>query len=135
MTLNFDRFVELFLEAKSFTELPDKAPYGFWISPHGDFFVVNFEDHHNVAKKIINNTESLKTEYDKNPYFDLYFFLASRKYIRVVRDSTGIPIYYADVHTYDDAGIVNEFTPTISSMRTLKDIGEFYGKTIHLVKQ
>lgn len=129
MTTNFDNFVNLFLEATSFMDLPDKPPYGFWISPHGEFFSVKFEQHYEVALKIITRNRTLDQEYDKAGMPDPYEFLTARKYIRMVKSEQ---MYYADLYTYTDR--MNHkfipFEPTNTSVRLIKDIGEFYGMKI-----
>lgn len=46
---------------KSFSELPDKVPYGFWIGKNGEIYVVPFQQHALVAKNIVfNNPEYIK---------------------------------------------------------------------------
>ena len=133
MTPEFDKFVELFMEARSFLELPDEPPYGFWISPHGDFYPVAFEDHYNTALKIINKNPRLKQEF--NPNRDrVYVFLATRKYIRMVID---FKKYLVDIFYYDYDKSHNTFpiTPSATSLKLIKDIGEFYNLRIEFVKK
>lgn len=83
MTKNFDKLYHLFLEATSFTTLPDDLPYGFWISPSGDFFVVPVQRHYEIAEEIIQNSAILSKEID--PDGELIEELQRRKYIRVAR--------------------------------------------------
>ena len=133
MTPEFDKFVELFMEARSFLELPDEPPYGFWISPHGDFYPVAFEDHYSTALKIINENPKLKQEFNPNrDYVYVYAFLASRKYIRMVID---FKKYLADIFYYDRSQNTVPIIPSSTSLKLIKDIGEFYNLRIEFVKK
>lgn len=135
MTNLFDRYIDYILEATSFLDLPEKPPYGFWISPGGEFFPVKFERHYEEALKIITRNRTLNQEYDKEGTPYPYSFLSARKYIRVVIDGNS---YHADLFSYndspfegiDDTSPTTPFTPTNTSVKLIKDIGEFYGKTI-----
>ena len=64
MTKEFDKIVNLILEATSFLDLPDELPYGFWISPSGEFFVVGFQEHEEIAFDIIQRNAALFEEYN-----------------------------------------------------------------------
>lgn len=128
MTSNFDNFVNLFLEATSFLDLPDRPPYGFWISPTGEFFPVRFERHYEEALKIMSRNRKLRQEYEDDRHPDMYNFLSSRKYLRVVMEGD---TYYADIFSYDLVNsVIVPFIPTNTSVKLLKDIAEFYGKKV-----
>lgn len=135
MTKRFDTFVNTVLESNSFADLPNSPPYGFWISPGGDFTVVKYQSHGQAALGIIRKSEILSKELaGKNLVFrDAINELSRRKYVRVTIDAGNV--YAADVFYYDMENSFKSvrFTPTNQSLRTLNDICEFYNKTIEYV--
>lgn len=137
MTQNFDYFVNLFLEFTSFLDLPEKAPYGFWISPDGHFFPVNFQKHDSVGMNIINKNPVLAQEYDEQEdKHDVYSFLQKRKWLRVAKSNSQISEYYADCFLYDvDSMRIVPFEPTRKSLNTLKDICQYYSFNFKLLKE
>lgn len=133
MTKNFDKTVNLILEATSFLDLPDDLPYGFWISPSGEFFVVGFQEHASVADEIIESKADFFEEYNSMESMSATNFLAHKKYIRIAkmfRELTG-DIFYVDIVT----GKSIPFEPTNSSVKTAKDIAEYYGTKISFLKK
>jgi hypothetical protein len=137
MTKNFDRFVKLFLEFTSFLDLPETPPYGFWISPNGHFFPVRFQRHDDVGMNIINKNKFLSKQYDlEENKQDIYSFLQKNKWLRVVKNSEHLKEYYADCFLYDvDSMRSTPFKPTDKSLKTLKDICDFYSFKFTLIKQ
>lgn len=137
MTKNFDNFIKLFLEFTSFLDLPEHAPYGFWISPDGHFFPVNFQKHESVGMDIINKNKVLAQEYDsEEDKHDVYSFLQKRKWLRLARISSQIREYYVDSFLYDvDSMRSISFEPTRKSLNTLKDICQYYSFTFKLLKE
>lgn len=137
MTKNFDNFIKLFLEFTSFLDLPEKPPYGFWISPDGHFFPVNFQKHDSVGMDIINKNRTLAQEYDlEENAHDVYSFLQKRKWLRVVKNNTRFNEYYADCFLYDvDSMRSISFEPSRKSLNTLKDICQYYSFNFKLLKE
>ena len=78
MTKNFDIFVEQLL--KSFKDLPDYHPYGFWVGPNGQIYKVGNMLHEYVAEKIIEASESLNTEYKETADSIKDFLVKKRVY-------------------------------------------------------
>ena len=137
MTKNFDNFIKLVLEFTSFLDLPESPPYGFWISPDGHFFPVNFQKHDRVGMDIINKNQTLAKEYDsEEDKNDVYSFLQKRKWLRVAKSSTNIREYYVDCFVYDaDALKILPFEPTRKSFNTLYDICQYYSYKFKLLKE
>ena len=138
MTNLFDQYVDSLLESTSFLDLPDSPPYGFWISPGGEFFVVSREKHEKVAKEIIKQNPTLKDAYKlekHKSFYHVHYFLTRRKYIRVVESPfNSNKKYYVDLFAYDPSTDKNiSFAPTHSSLKTLKDIAKFYGAELILL--
>lgn len=135
MTKKFDAFVSTILESNSFVDLPDSPPYGFWISPGGDFFVVKDQNHARVALDIIKNSESLTNELRQKQLIGNTpnNKLSRKKYLRVVVG--GGRIYLVDSFYYDESNNYKSvpFQPTNASLRTLNDICQFYNKTPEFV--
>jgi hypothetical protein len=50
---------------ESFADLPDEVPYGFWILPDGEPYVVTFQNHKKVAYDIIQKSVKYKPMFDK----------------------------------------------------------------------
>jgi hypothetical protein len=146
MTNLFDQYIESILESNSFVDLPDEPPYGFWISPGGDFFVVGYQEHKSVAEDIVRQNANLNAEFghllDK-PNVNMTHYIASKKYIRVAKafgKEYFADFFYTNVDTipvffYDDSTPETiSFEPTNASLRTLNDIAEFYGLKITVHK-
>jgi len=124
MTEKFNKFVKLFLEETDFNKLPDKPPYGFWISPNGEYFPVPYEKHNAIGWSLIDKFD-LDEKFHKWKTSELFSpssFLISQKFIRVVFYN-GTIIY--DIELYMDNKTV-KYPMTASAKRTLKDISEFY---------
>lgn len=134
MTPKFDNFIHFFLEATSFTTLPDDPPHGFWIAPNGDFFPVKFQKHMEVGFQIAK--DYLKIPDDKISSDTLYTELGKRKFVRVVKDDFSSRVFLADTFYYQYAGYFGDtddspyvkvpFDLTNSSKRTINDIGAHY---------
>lgn len=137
MTNIFDNFVRYILEYTSFVDLPEKPPYGFWISPGGSFYPVGFQKHDSVAMNVINSTPSLSKEFDDlEDKTDVYEFLQKRKWLRVVKSTNSVRTYLADCFVYNiDVLATISFVPTQKSLKTLKDICEYYFYDLQLVKE
>jgi hypothetical protein len=136
MTNLFDQYVESILESTSFLDLPDTAPYGFWISPEGEFFTVAPQRHGIVAKEIISSSPRLIEKLGVPDFkCDAMDKLTSEKYIRVAKMSS--KEYTADVFYYANDGKSTPipFEPTNSAKRTLNDIAEFYNMRITYMKR
>lgn len=135
MTKEFDKFINFILEATSFLDLPDELPYGFWVSPIGEFFVVNFQEHEEVAFEIIESKANFFEEYNsgKGNTGSCTNFLSEKKYIRIAKmfnELTG-DIFYVDEAL--NRNVV--FEPTNSSTRTANDIAAFYNTKISFLKK
>lgn len=78
-----------------FKDIPDSRPYGFWLSPGLQLFVVPFEGHAKIASELVFENKKLKTQYDKamtdaDTELSLITpmqFLESIGFIRIVFDS------------------------------------------------
>ena len=130
MTEQFDKFVKFILEkVQTMEELNrESPPYGFWISPSGEYTVVKHQQHDSVADSIISKNPSLKKKYMSDPISQANF-LSRERYIRVVfahytNMLLGDCFYYAQ-----NAGewVPIRFEPTSSSLKTFKDLANFYG--------
>lgn len=97
-------------------DLPDDAPYGFWIDRHGNFAVVNTSmGHYNVGNRIIN---SLDTKKNTGGYGGVYTTLFNLGWIRVVS------VYEDIMWENDRAG----YTLSQEQSKLLKFMLEFYNK-------
>ena len=130
MTEQFDKFVEFILEKlQTMEELNrDSPPYGFWISPSGEYTVVKQHQHESIADLIISKNPSLIKKYVKMSVSPANF-LSMEKYIRVVfahytNMLLGDCFYYIP---QDGNWIPVKFDPTSQSLRTFKDLASFYG--------
>lgn len=115
-------------EQQSFASLPDNAPYGFWIYPNGDFEIVTRNQGHNyVAIDIIEEHPKLRIEFKKSkkPADDFFSgdgdrafrFLYSKGFARVVNENDTMHFACAKA--------------TNTQRRTVKDLADFYGKTVY----
>lgn len=121
MTKNFDLFVESLI--KSFVDLPDFRPYGFWVSPTGKIYKVGNMMHDYVAEDIIEFFEpKLKEEYEKLDYCPKDF-LIYKGYIRLVFTPDGLS---ADNEYYNFNGRYVTVKNTNTAIKTVKDIAAFY---------
>lgn len=66
MTSNFDRFIFDVIKETAFADLPHKKPYGFWISPGGEAWPVNYEAHDAVALQLIEKIPQYKEKFDQH---------------------------------------------------------------------
>ena len=122
--MDFLKLYSLILEA-SFADLPDSAPYGFWIYPDGDFAIVKrIMGHGYIAIEIINKNPQLKAEFYRHHKLDdpdldgqAHEFLLGRGYNRVAI-SNGF-LYFSKMLD----NITNR------QKQTIKDIAAFYDIT------
>lgn len=131
MTEQFDKFVEFILERmQTMEELNRKSPpYGFWISPSGEYTVVRLHQHDSVADTIISKNPSLIKKYMSDPISSANF-LSKEKYIRVVfAEYTNMLLGDCFYYTQNEQGewIPVRFEPSSSSLKTFKDLASFYG--------
>lgn len=139
--MNFDKLYRLICEmAKirkkfhNFNDLPNTSPYGFWIYPTGEFYMVmdahsheeygeemiesnirlleNYKDWKNAGKESMVEMNRSEWDFDDSASN----FLWNHKYIRVVLDRTK-PAYYWESYRNK---IDNK------QMQTLKDLAMFY---------
>lgn len=128
MTSLFDRFFKFILEATSFVDLPNYIPYGFWISPSGEYFVVT-SHHLNTGIELIKNNPKLRAHYleftkGRNSTL-VYEFLGMLKYVRVVKEGSYL---MADSFYYNENGKQVPFEISSAARKTIKDLGSFYNK-------
>ena len=124
------------MESTSFLDLPDNAPYGFWISPEGEFFTVKSQQHGIVAKEIIESSPRLIEKLGVPNYkCDAMDKLTAEKYIRMAKITSRE--YTADIYYYanDGKSTIIPFEPTNSAKRTINDIAEFYNMRITYMKR
>lgn len=99
--MKFGKLLKLILEETDFSKLPENPPYGFWVSPSGEFFPVRFEAHNDIASKIIK--QRLLDSYQKHEGFRVRpvpsTFLISKNYVRVVIHGKKL---YTDTVIYPD---------------------------------
>ena len=131
MTEEFDKFIQTFLEAtQTMEELNrDKPVYGFWISPSGEYTVVRTHMHDSIADLIISKNPNLIRKYKDRPESSANF-LSKEKYLRVVfAPYTKMLLGDAFYYVKDESGewVPERFDPTIQSLRTFKDLANFYG--------
>ena len=110
-------FLELYnlIFESDFSELPENAPYGFWIYPSGEFSIVNGQRNHaQIAQEIINDLFPPNTKYS-NPNI----FLLNNGFMRCVSDEYTQSLFF-------DRDTVS---PSSQQMRTLKDLAIFYNLT------
>lgn len=127
--MKFERLYQIILEG-NFSDLPDRPPYGFWISPGGGYFPVRYQNHATMALQIINKNKELSQKFytpqrlrykDEYEYLegDAMTFLMRENYNRVVIEG-GILYYMKPSSLYDFIHITN------SQMRTFRDLAAFY---------
>lgn len=132
--MKFERLYQLVLEKTSFADLPDTAPYGFWIYPNGDIQMVEYEQHAKVGwEKIIAPSPVLlqqffemfpdvkaKSDIQKKHYANI--FLKKKNFCRVMCDTDyGNILYYA--------GAKNRWSPiqlSNAQKQTAKDLAMLY---------
>lgn len=143
MTKEFDKYIKTILEYSSFNDLPNEAPYGFWIAPNGDFFPVKWQQHMQVGFDIAKNYIKLPVEkMDSNT---LYSELGKRKFVKVVASvDSRRKVFLVDAFYYQYAGYFGDvedepyykvsFDITNSTKRTLNDIGQVYDYEIEYNK-
>lgn len=121
---NFNTYIAELLMEMSFKDIPDQRPYGFWLSPDLQLFVVPFEGHSKIASELVFKNKKLKRDYEaasaeQENEFDFLTpmqFLESERFIRIVFDSRLRPnpkLYFAG-HTDS------------SQIKLIKDLGMFY---------
>lgn len=139
MTEQFDKFVEFILEkVQTMEELNrESPPYGFWISPSGEYTVVRQRQHDSVADAIISKNPSLIKKFMSDPISPANF-LSKEKYIRVVfahytNMLLGDCFYY--IQNEEGAWIPVRFEPTSGSLKTFKDLASFYGVRSKMVNR
>lgn len=119
MTTKFNAFFRLLME-NSFADLPEEAPYGFWVSPSGHFHIVPWEGHSKTAKTIINRLPNYTAEYAKQT-LGAGSFLLLKGWARVVCEVENI-WYHLDRR-------VN--VPAPKQKQTLEDLAMFYNMQLH----
>lgn len=124
MTPKFDEIIEQILESHSFADLPSNAPYGFWIAPSGEYFVVAEQRHEDVAQDIIDSNPQLKKEYiDNRSHISKRDFLKRKRYLRI--SVIFSKDYALETYYYENNNPI-PFDPTPISIKTAKDIAKFY---------
>ena len=89
----------------SFKDIPDSHPYGFWLSPDLQLFIVPFEGHSKIASELVFKNKKLKERFEEataqaDSEFDIITpmqFLESINFVRIVFDSRLRPnpkLYY-----------------------------------------
>lgn len=131
MTEQFDKFVEFILEKNQ--DMGDlnrnSPPYGFWISPSGEYTVVRPRQHDNIAELIISKNPTLIKKYTRMSVSPANF-LSMEKYLRVVFAPYTDDMLLGDSFYYvkqDKDWVPVKFDPTVQSLRTFKDLANFYG--------
>jgi len=124
--MRFEQLYSLITEANDFSDLPDEKPYGFWVSPQGQYYVVGPYLHAEEAENLVNNSPTLHAEYLRHKdeiHTNAHEedFLYYKKYCKTVIEGRYMhyrnPIF--DVSQY----------PKIK--QTLKDIAAFYNLEIY----
>lgn len=106
----------------SVQDLPEHAPYGFWIDRSGNFIVVGQYSHENVGEDLIRKASNyLKTKgihysFNRNVYKSLF----AMGWARVVTD-------YFDV-LYEMGMGEDAHTPSTAQMRLLNFMKDYYEK-------
>lgn len=132
--MRFSYLVQLIVEDSSFANLPKSAPYGYWIYPNGDFFVVHgVYCHDEYGERLVENSELYKEQYEEWKeageraaeergeeawMFDssASSFLWNHRFIRVVYDRVLETLFW-ESHK-------KSITPT--QLKTIKDLALFY---------
>ncbi len=110
MTKRFDNFIKRTLAneskipdlySKSFIDLPQEPPYGFWLFPDNKHYTVvsRTAQHEIYALHIIDEFPNFKPAY--NELQDAYDALFSLGFTRVVKDPQGKRIYYGEFNLKD----------------------------------
>jgi hypothetical protein len=104
--------------SKSFLDLPDELPYGFWILPSGEFIVIKRMMGHDEALEDLK--DELKIRYPKLSFTGTLGYGSLEKamkagFIRAVRMPGAIGITYHPM-----------FLKGTAAKKTAKDIAEFY---------
>lgn len=123
MTKKFDLFTEGLLS--SFTELPEEVPYGFWITPNGKIYTVDYMKHNSVAIDIIKQFEPhLDDIFERGSIKNRGDFLISMNYLRLNISSDTC---YVDCTYYpDSSNVIKRIKPTSKAKKTVEDIAMFY---------
>lgn len=112
--MRFNYYIKLLLES-AFASLPNSPPYGFWITPSGEFKIVSRSGHFEVAENIITNNEALLAKFKKTDPDLIFVFMNNNKYIRVVLEMRHDNLYYSCT-----------FMPSPRQLQIIKDLAMFY---------
>lgn len=130
--MKFSKLHSVINESMKFADLPDTAPYGFWISPPGNFWSVEPYSHEEKAHEIINDNQNLlkgfqdyEAYYEElerttgRPYYVSYqeFLGHKASYCRIVIDR-GLKVLYWDMY--------GGHKISSAQMRGAKDLAMFY---------
>lgn len=108
----------------SFKDIPDSRPYGFWLSPDLQLFIVPFEGHSKIASELVFKNKKLKIKYEEamataDSEFDMITpmqFLESINFVRIVFDSRLKP----------NPKLYFEGKASSKQIKLIKDLGMFY---------
>lgn len=114
----------------SVAELPDKAPYGFWVDKSGNYMETPPEGHFDQAQQILTKANKFLAKNGRNPIEvidedDYYETLFREGWMRVVLPTA---YYYEGDMFYEMGKGEHANYPTNSQTKFLKFVRDLYGR-------
>lgn len=122
--MTFDKKINLLLrEFTNFVDLPKSIPYGFWVSPDGEYEIVKEYKHLEVAGQLVRKyPEKFRIKYSIQKYRGNYDeFLLINGWVRIVTGG------YATGKLYAQHSIAGDEIPlTRKAKSSITDLAFFY---------
>ena len=112
-------------------DLPEVCPYGFWVSPHGNFKVVSGMQHHMEAINILTIAEKVNPKIIPNPDENSESILYDNGYLRVVqghKNNNMIVIYYMQ---YDKKFVTHAQMKFLTYLKSIYPICEMTFEAVY----